>query len=49
VVSLDWGETDGDLANGSDDDALVSIEVRAAAAATCSPGQTWMLNVKGGP
>ena len=48
VVSLDWGEGDGDIPNGVDDDAVVSIEVRPAAGAMCSTGQTWSLEVKGG-
>jgi hypothetical protein len=48
VVNIDWGETDGDIANGSSDNALVTIEVRAATAATCAPGQTWSLEAKGG-
>jgi hypothetical protein len=49
VVNMDWGEDDGSIPNGSADDALVSIEVRAAAAAMCSAGQRWSLEVKGGP
>jgi hypothetical protein len=49
VVSIDWGETDGALPNGVSDNALVTIEVRAAAGATCVAGQTWSLDVVGGP
>jgi hypothetical protein len=47
VVDIDWGETDGDIPNGVSDNALVTIEVRAAAGAMCS--QQWQLVVKGGP
>ncbi len=49
VVNIDWGETDGSLPNGSSDNALVTIEVRPAAGATCIAGQGWSLEVKGGP
>jgi hypothetical protein len=48
VVSIDWGENDGDIPNGASDNALVTIEVRAAAAVTCSAAQ-WSLDVTGGP
>jgi hypothetical protein len=48
VVSIDWGETDGDIPNGSSDDARVSIEVRAATGAMCTTAK-WSLEVKGGP
>jgi hypothetical protein len=48
TVSIDWGETDGGVANGVKDDALVTIEVRAAPAVMCVAGQQWTLDVVGG-
>jgi hypothetical protein len=49
VVSIDWGEMDGGVPNGTKDDALVTIEVRAAPAVMCVAGQQWTLDVVGGP
>jgi hypothetical protein len=49
TVSIDWGEMDGAVPNGTKDDALVTIEVRAAAAVMCVAGQQWTLDVAGGP
>ncbi len=45
TVSKSWGE--GTIPNGSDDSRNVSIEVRAAAGATCNSSSTWSLTVKG--
>ncbi len=45
VVNLQWGET-GIVANGSDDDRDVMIEVRNVSG-TCAVGQTWSLALIG--
>ena len=45
VVNLQWGET-GIVANGSDDDRDVMIEVRNVSG-TCAVGQNWTLALIG--
>ncbi len=46
VVNVDWGE--GTVANGSDDDRTVSVEVRHASG-PCDAAHQWSLTVQGNP
>lgn len=51
-VSLMWGETDGDMPNGSKDTRTVTVEVReivdpAAPPGACDPTAKWSLKLEG--